>query len=127
MLYVYLVASAALIPILDIFFDILKESYSWWLVPVLFIGFFLGFIILHLAVFAVSALIVNPNTESEKGNKYYRGLVKYTLPMVFKLARVEIRVTGEDKRGLYTSAFRRKNDEKTLLLADRQGKQQRSH
>ena len=62
MLYVYLVASAALIPILDIFFDILKESYSWWLVPVLFIGFFLGFIILHLAVFAVSALIVNPNT-----------------------------------------------------------------
>ena len=97
MLYVYLVASAALIPILDIFFDILKESYSWWLVPVLFIGFFLGFIILHLAVFAVSALIVNPNTESEKGNKYYRLLVKYTLPMVFKLARVEIRVTGEDK------------------------------
>lgn len=97
MLYVYLVASAALIPILDIFFDILRESYSWWLVPVLFIGFFLGFIILHLAVFAVSALIVNPNTESEKGNKYYRGLVKYTLPMVFKLARVEIRVTGEDK------------------------------
>ena len=97
MLYFYLVVSAALIPILNIFFDILRQSYSWWLVPVLFIGIFLALIILHLAIFSISILIVNPKVQSEKGNKYYRFLVKYTLPMVFKLARVQIRVTGEDK------------------------------
>ena len=96
MLYFYLIVSAAAVPVLDIFFDVLRESYSWWLVPVLFIGIFSGLVILHLAVVLLSVLIVNPNVQSEKGNGYYRFLIKYTLPMVFKLARVQIRVTGED-------------------------------
>lgn len=97
MFYFYLVASAALIPILNNFWNILRNENSWWLVPVLFIGFFLCFLILHLGVFAISVLIVNPNKPSEKGNKYYRFLVKITLPMVFKICRVKVNVTGEDK------------------------------
>ena len=40
MFYLYLVLSAALIPVLNNFFEILRQPYSWWLVPVLFIAFF---------------------------------------------------------------------------------------
>lgn len=97
MLYLYIVISAALIPIIDRFAPIFQKSYSWWLVPLMIVGFFIGFILLHLIVFAVSVLIVNPNKESDKGNKYYRALVNVTLPLIFKIVGVRIHVTGEDK------------------------------
>ena len=51
MIYAYLVISVALIPILNNFFEILRQPYSWWLVPVLIIGFFLGLVILHMLWF----------------------------------------------------------------------------
>lgn len=94
MIYVYLVLSAALIPILNNFFDILRESYSWWLVPVLFIGFFLGFIILHAIWLVLSFAFVRLDSDQEKGAKYYRFVVKHTLPLVVSLARIKINVSG---------------------------------
>lgn len=42
MFYFYLVLSAVLLPVLNNFFGILRQPYSWWLVPVLFITSFLG-------------------------------------------------------------------------------------
>ncbi len=97
MLYIYLILSAALIPILDNFFDILRQGYSWWLVPILFVGFTLIFIIVHLAVFVISILLIKKDSESERFCGYYRCLMKLTLPMIFKLSRVKITVTGEEK------------------------------
>lgn len=94
MIYVYLVLSAALIPILNNFFDILKQSYSWWLVPVLFIGFFLGFIILHAIWLVLSFAFVRLDSDQEKGANYYRFVLKHTLPLVISLARVKINVSG---------------------------------
>ena len=43
MLGIYLILSAGLTLIAGNFFDILRQDYSWWLVPVLFIGFFVCF------------------------------------------------------------------------------------
>lgn len=97
MLWVYIIASAALIPISDIFFDVLRESYSWWLVPVLFIGFLLAFILIHLAVAVVSICLVRLDSPPERFSGYFRRLIEYTLPMVFTLARVNVEVTGEEK------------------------------
>ena len=97
MLYVYLIASAALVPILNNFYPILKTDKSWWLVPVLFIGFFLCFLILHIGIFALSILFVNKDKEYDNPSKYYRFIVKMTLPLIFKLGRVDIKVTGEEK------------------------------
>ncbi len=96
MLYLYLILSAALIPILNNFFDILRQGYSWWLVPVLFVGFFIGFILLHVIVFILSFLFVKLDSPQEKGAKYYRFLAKITVPMLLKLARVEINQRGLD-------------------------------
>ncbi len=100
MIYVYLVLSAALIPILNNFFDILRESYSWWLVPVLFIGFFLGFIILHAIWLVLSFAFVRLDSDQEKGAKYYRFVVKHTLPLVVSLARIKINVSGVPVDGI---------------------------
>lgn len=97
MFYVYLVASAALIPIINNFKNILRQPYSWYLVPLLFIGFFVGFVIIHAAVFAVWTLLVNVNKPQTKPAACYRKTVTSTLRLVMKLARVKIHVSGAEK------------------------------
>lgn len=94
MLYIYLIISAALIPILNNFYDILKQSYSWWLVPVLLVGLFLGFLILHFVWFILSFAFVSFNSQVDKGSKYYRFVLKITLPIIVTLARVKINISG---------------------------------
>lgn len=97
MFYVYLVLSAVLIPVSDIFFAVLRESYSWWLIPLLFVGFFIGLVILHLAVFALSVAFVNVNSPAERGAKYYRFAVNITIPLLLKLCRVKVNASGVEK------------------------------
>lgn len=97
MFYIYLVVSAALLPILDIFFEIFRHQYSWWLVPVLFIGIFLGLSILQLLVMLISIALINPKSPPERGSRYYRFILKISLPLMMKFVRVKLNVTGEDK------------------------------
>ncbi len=97
MLYFYLVASAALIPGLNNFFDILRQSYSWWLIPLLFVAFVLGFIILHLAFVSVCVLFVNIDKDGRRFCRFYRVLANATIPLLLKLARVKIHSSGLEK------------------------------
>ena len=108
MLYFYLILSAALLPILNNFFDIFRQSYSWWAVPLMFVGFFVGFIILHILMLVLAFVPVSLKSDREKGAKFYRFIVNISLPMVITLARVKINVTGmspddipKDKRMLF--------------------------
>ena len=50
MIYVYLVAAAAALPLLDNFINVFHRQNSWWQVPLIFIGIFLGLIILNFIV-----------------------------------------------------------------------------
>lgn len=97
MFYVYIVLSAALIPISNIFFNVRKESYSWWLVPLLFVGFFAAFVILQLLFLAVSSLFISVDKPADKGSRFYRTLVTSTIILLFKLARVHINTKGLEK------------------------------
>ncbi len=97
MFYVYLVLSAALIPILNNFFDILREDYSWWLVPVLFIGFLLVFIIIQGLIFLISILIVDTNKPVKKNYRFFRFVLKHSLPFILFFARVKINTSGLEK------------------------------
>ncbi len=97
MLYVYLVAAAAAVPILNNFFPILKQNYSVWLVPLLFLGIFLSLVIIHLLIFVICGYIVNLKKPQKGVSYFYRGLVKITLPMLFSLVRVKVESTGLDK------------------------------
>ena len=53
MLYVYTVASAALLVVFNNIFGIFTSPSGWWETPLIFIGLILGFILLHLAVLCV--------------------------------------------------------------------------
>ena len=96
MFYFYLILSAVLVPILNSFFEIFGESYSWWLVPVLFVGFFIGLILLHACVFLLSFAVTKTDSSQDKGAKYYRFLAKITVPLILKIALVDIRLHGKD-------------------------------
>lgn len=117
----YAVISAALVPLLNNFFPILRESYSIWLVPVLFIGFFVALVLLHMAVFFTSIGLVSLKREV-KAYKYFRFISNITLPMLFKILRVKIDVetTAElpqDKRVVLVCNHTHIFDPVILLLA----------
>lgn len=97
MIYFYLVASAALIPILNNFYNILRQPYSWWLIPVLYILFVVLFIVLHLSFVSVCVLFVNLNKDGRRFSKFYRVLANATLPLLFKLARIKVHTKGLEK------------------------------
>lgn len=96
MFYVYLVASAALIPILDNFFEILRHSYSWWLVPLLFVAFFLGFAILHILITVLWILTIRTDRPVKNGAAF-RAWVNLTIPLLMKLVRVSVNASGVEK------------------------------
>ncbi|MBE6750037.1 MAG: 1-acyl-sn-glycerol-3-phosphate acyltransferase [Ruminococcaceae bacterium] len=97
MIKIYLVISAALILILNNFFNILQEPYSWWLVPVLLIGFVLCFVIIQMLIFLFAILAGNTNKSADKGDRFFRFMVKISLPIIIALARVQIRTEGTEK------------------------------
>lgn len=97
MFYCYLVLSAVLIPVSDLFFPVLREPYSWWLVPVLFLAFFAALVLLHLAVLLVSVAVVRLDRPAERGARYYRRLADLSIPLLMKLARVSVHTVGAEK------------------------------
>lgn len=96
MFYFYLVLSAVLLPVLNNFFGILRQPYSWWLVPVLFITSFFGLVLLHLAFVCVWVAFTNVN-KPPKHTAAFRKLANITIPLLLKLTRVRVEVTGADK------------------------------
>ena len=94
--YVYAILSAALIPFLNSFYPILKQSYSWWLVPVLFLGFMLGFVVLQFLILLV--MILSTNREKKpRATSFFRFLLKNCLALIIKIVRVEINAEGLEK------------------------------
>ena len=96
MFYFYLVLSVALIPILDNFFEILRHSYSWWLVPLLFVGFFLGLVILHI-LFTVLWILTIRTDRPVKNAAAFRRWINLTIPLLMKLVRVKVNAKGVEK------------------------------
>lgn len=97
MLYVYIIMSAALVPILNNFFPIFHRPYSWWLAPILFIGFFVAMVIIQLAIFALTIQFTNLNKAPDRKAKFFRFLLKQSLPIIVAVARVEIDAKGLEK------------------------------
>ncbi len=94
-IYVYTVIAVLFPLVLDKFTPVFRQSYSIWLVPLLFLGALLALIILNLAVFAVSVALVNLK-KPPRAAGYYKFIAKVTVPLIFKIMRVKITVKGED-------------------------------
>ena len=97
MLYVYAVISAALIPVLDRFFGvpILRQPYSLWLVPVMFVGTFLALVILTLGAVIIAYLFVDLG-KPPRACRFYRKLTRFALPFVCQVLRIKVKSTGDE-------------------------------
>lgn len=96
MLYVYTVASAALLVVFNSVFGIFTARSGWWATPLIFIGLIAAFILLHLAVLCIWISLISVKKPPERGSRAFRRLIDLTLPMLFSLARVKVHISGED-------------------------------
>lgn len=93
---IYAIAAAVVTLLLDIPFDLFCQTYSFYAVPLVFIGSFLALIILHIAVLAICVITVNLEKPA-KDTKFFRWIVDGFLHIAFDLLRVKIHVTGIEK------------------------------
>ena len=68
-----------------------------WQLPLLFIGCFLGLVLLFLLVLVVSCLFVDSKKLVEKPSPYFRFLLNQFSRLAFDLGGVRVHVTGLDK------------------------------
>ncbi len=105
--YTYLVVSAAMTLVLNEFVPIMRQSYSWWAVPLIFIGIYLVLVILQAILFVCTIQFTNLNKPvTVKHSHFFRVQLKAALPLIVTVARVKIKTTGteklpEDKRFLF--------------------------
>lgn len=96
MLGIYVVVSAAVMLLLDIPFDVFTSRWSWVTAPLMFVGICLGFIILHIALLALSIQLVDlnkPPKDSDLFRFWVNGFLKIALPLL----RVKVHSTGLEK------------------------------
>lgn len=95
MVGIYVVISAAFTVILSNFFDILRQEYSWWLVPLMVIGFTFAFIIIHFLTAIFMILTTNLN-KPPKHTEFFRLVIKTGLPILLGILRVKIITQGTE-------------------------------
>lgn len=96
MLKIYALLSAVITLLLDIPFDIFKQTYSWWLVPVLLIGSFVALVLLHCIVLLISILLVNLD-KPPRDTDFFRSLINTFLHIALPVLRVKVHATGLEK------------------------------
>lgn len=69
----------------------------WWLLPVAFIGIFVGCILIAFLLAWVPSLFVDPDKSVEEESKYFRTLARLYAPAVFSLLLTKIEITGGEK------------------------------
>ena len=93
---IYLLIAAVLTLIFSTTFNLFKQPFSWWLIPLLLVCVFILLIILHLAVLAVSIQTVNLNKPPRDTN-FFRDLVNGFLQMAIPVLKVKVHMTGLEK------------------------------
>lgn len=95
--YIYVIISAASVLFINNFAPILRENHSWWLVPLMFAGIFIGLVLLQLIIFGLMIVTANLKGKAGKGGRFFRFLLKNSLPIIVKLARAKIVHNDLDK------------------------------
>ncbi len=89
-----LILSAISVLMCDRLQPIFRESYSWWLVPVMLLGFFIALVLLQAIIFVLSIVLLGNDKKSPLSEKFFRLQVKEALPILLFLARVKVDTTG---------------------------------
>ncbi len=96
MIYTYIILSAALMFLLNVPLGIFTSSWSWWAVPLIFVGTFLCFILLHCLILCIAIITENTKKDS-RDTDLFRFWVNGFLEIAFKFGGVKIHSTGLDK------------------------------
>lgn len=98
MLYFYIILSAVVTLCLNVPLNFFESEIGIVYTLLIFIGLILAFLILHFGILCIIILLTDrEKTVKENFSKFFRSYVKLTLPIFFKLARVDITLSGEEK------------------------------
>ena len=92
----YLILSAVVLLIVDRTGGLFRQSNAWWVVPLLYLGIFVAFILLQLLVFVFTILLTDTK-KPPKAENFFRFVVRHTIPILTFLAREKIEARGCDK------------------------------
>lgn len=92
----YIVASAVIMLLLNIPFDIFTAPHSWYTAPLIFIGLIIVFTLLPVIVLFFMTITVNLNKPPRDTN-LYRMVTIWFLRTAFELFGVKIHTTGIEK------------------------------
>lgn len=96
-MYVYFLLSAVATLVMDNFYPIFRQSYSWWAVPVAILGFFIAFVLVQFITFWFMIVGTNTKAKPGRGEWFFRFLLKHSLPTIINVVRVHIRASGLEK------------------------------
>ena len=88
MLYLYLALSLA---------AALVFGRPLYMIPLAFLGAFLGLLLLHALVLAAASLFVNKKQPDPKHFSFFRKLLVGSIPLLLGIGRVRVRVAGAEK------------------------------
>lgn len=78
-------------------FPLLQNMQDIWKLPLLWVGYLIGLVLLYILFLLIVWLIFLPQKKAEKGSPLCRFLMEYTLEILMILSRVKCRVIGKEK------------------------------
>lgn len=95
MLFPFVLLSVVTTAVICVFSNMIWPVYLW-AVPLMFIVFFVGWIIVYVLFLLVVCLFTDIKKERETRSKFYHTLVRFTARAVMGIFRIKPRVTGHE-------------------------------
>ena len=95
-LYLYITISALFTALWGLLGGMFHSPYGWWATPLSLIGGTLALVLLHGIVLVIMVAFVRLD-KPPRDTKLFRFVVSGFLHLVFKLARIEMHITGLEK------------------------------
>ena len=97
MTYTFLALSAAISVMFGVVQHWFSSFHALWQLPLAFVGFFAGLVLLFLLVMAVSCLFVDMKKEVKTPSRYFRFLLNQFSRLAFDLGGVRVHAAGLEK------------------------------
>ena len=97
MIWVYLIFSMAVDSVLVYFRHLVTSPADIWKPILIFVGLFIGFILLHFIAFVLYSLTASKTEQTKNIHNSHRKFMLTSLRLFFNLANVNIHVEGKEK------------------------------
>ena len=97
MFWIYLILSAAADTAIVLGCRLVNSPVDFWKPIIIFIGLFIGFILLHVLAFILFSLTASKTEKTKNIHNFHRWFMIKSLRLFFHLEKVKIHVEGKDK------------------------------